>query len=333
VEGRAATLPEASRRSFYFFSPVRPLAWLLAATLAVDPSHPLVGPMVEALVQQGRGARWTWNTQDLGTAVSALAEFQRHQKAGVARGVRVAAGGKTIFDVGTLGVASEQRVSLDRLGGAARVRTLRLSLDAGSGTRAATPVFYFLTATVVPRRAPVRPGDRGIQVERWYESFETGKPVTEVAEGELVRVRLRLTVPAERHFVILDDALPAGLEAVDLSLRTVGGVPGPGAADSAAVEPRPDGDAGGRQWVYGSWDAGWWSPFDHREMRDDRVVFAATRLWPGSYTATYLARATTPGTFARPPAHAEEMYNPAVFGESDGGVFTVMAAEPQATQR
>jgi hypothetical protein len=76
-------------------------------------------------------------------------------------------------------------------------------------------------------------------------------------------------------------------------------------------------------WVYGSWDAGWWTPFDYREMRDERVVFSATRLWPGSYTATYLARATTPGIFARPPAHAEEMYNSAVFGESDGGVFTV----------
>ena len=37
------------------------------------------------------------------------------------------------------------------------------------------------------------------------------------------------------------------------------------------------------------------------------------------------ARATTPGVFVRPPAHAEEMYNPAVFGESDGGMFTVTA--------
>ena len=60
-------------------------------------------------------------------------------------------------------------------------------------------------------------------------------------------------------------------------------------------------------------------------MRDDKVVYVATQLWPGSYSATYVARATTPGVFARPPAHAEEMYNPAVFGESDGGVFTVTA--------
>ena len=326
IEGRAATLPKASRRAFYFFSPIRPVAWLLSATLAVNPAHPLVGPMVETLVQQGRGAGWTWNTQDLGTAVSALAEFQRHQKAGAARGVRVGAGKKTVFDVASLGAASEKSVTLDRLVGATGGGKLRLSLNVRDTASAAAPVFYFLTATVVPKRAPVRPGDRGMQVDRWYESFDGGRPLTEVAEGELVRVRLRLTVPSERHFVILDDALPAGLEAVDLSLRTVGGVAGPGTADSTAVEPSDESGDGALPWVYGSWDAGWWSPFDHREMRDDRVVFAATRLWPGSYSATYLARATTPGTFIRPPAHAEEMYNPAVFGESDGGVFTVRAS-------
>ena len=45
----------------------------------------------------------------------------------------------------------------------------------------------------------------------------------------------------------------------------------------------------------------------------------------GAWSATYVARATTPGVFVRPPAYAEEMYNPAVYGRSDGGVFTVKA--------
>ncbi|MEO8228045.1 MAG: alpha-2-macroglobulin family protein, partial [Gemmatimonadota bacterium] len=49
VEGRTAVLPAASRRSFYFYSPIRPGAYLLSATLAVAPDHPLVGPLVELL--------------------------------------------------------------------------------------------------------------------------------------------------------------------------------------------------------------------------------------------------------------------------------------------
>ena len=57
--------------------------------------------------------------------------------------------------------------------------------------------------------------------------------------------------------------------------------------------------------------------------RQGRLVGA--RALARQYSVTYLARATTPGVFVRPPAHAEEMYNPAVFGRSDGGVFTVRA--------
>jgi hypothetical protein len=55
------------------------------------------------------------------------------------------------------------------------------------------------------------------------------------------------------------------------------------------------------------------------------VLYFARQLWAGSYLVSYVARATTAGTFVRPPAHAEEMYNPAVHGRSDGGTFTVEA--------
>jgi uncharacterized protein YfaS (alpha-2-macroglobulin family) len=320
VEGRTATLPPASHRSFYFESRLRPTAILLSATLAVQPDHPLVGPLVETLVAQGRGLSWQWNTQDYGTAVRALADFQRRQRLAVARGVRLTAGSRVLLPGGAPLPAGDSTVSLANLvepgNGGTR---LRLRLDAGA---AGPPVFYYLTVQAVPRAAPVRPEIRGLTVERWYERYDDGKPVTAVAEGDLVRVRLRVTAPSERHFVVLDDALPAGLEAVDLSLLTSGGLPGPGTADTTAQTPADEADPADA-WAYGSWDGGWWSPFDHRELRDDKVVYAATMLWPGSYTASYVARATTPGVFVRPPAHAEEMYNPAVSGESDGGSFTV----------
>ncbi len=89
-------------------------------------------------------------------------------------------------------------------------------------------VYYYLSVTEVPSKQPVTPENAGIAVERWYESYETGGPITTIAEGELVRVRLRITVPSVRQFVVLDDALPAGLEAIDLSLRTASALARPG---------------------------------------------------------------------------------------------------------
>lgn len=325
VEGSRAVLPDSAPTPFYFMSAMRPLARVLMATLAVDPEHALVGPMVEALAQQGRAAQraWIWNTQDYSSAVQALERYDRYRQAVGDRAVRVRAGDRVVLESSSAAAGGGRDTSIALTGlvtGDGGGRAVKLALDAGPGDGV---VFYYLTLTEIPAAPPVTPVDRGVQVERWYERFDTGKPATSVAEGDLVRVRLRLTVPATRYFVVLDDALPAGLEAVDLSLRTASAMPGPGAA--ATTERIDHEEQEVQRWGYGYWDSGWWSPFDHREIRDDRVVYSASVLWAGTYTASYLARATTAGTFVRPPAHAEEMYNPAVSGRSDGGTFEVTA--------
>jgi hypothetical protein len=326
VEGRRATLPPEAARDFYFSSTARPAAFLLGATLAVDPSHPLAGPLVETLVEQQRMLGAGWNTQDFGVATGALVDAHRVLAARRAEGrVTLSARGRTVAQrEATAAAGPGDPVPLTNLlerEGDDAVLRLRVASSAQA------PVYFWVNVTELPQVRAVRPSETGIAVERWYEDYDTGRPVTEVAAGALVRVRLRVTVPRERHMVVLDDALPAGLEAVDLSLRTTGLPPGVGAADSLSAGPleeRPDQPARA-VWGYGRWEAGWWSPFEHRELRDDRVVWFATVLWPGTYTATYVARATTPGTFVRPPAQAEEMYNRGVNGRSDGGTLVVQA--------
>lgn len=122
------------------------------------------------------------------------------------------------------------------------------------------------------------------------------------------------------------DPLPAGLEPVALHLRTSGTLQPFTTPVSEAARMEGDRERDGPQWqawLYGRWDNGWWSPWEHEAMYDDRVVYVARMLWAGSYTASYIARATTAGSFVRPPAYAEEMYNPALSGRSDGGRFGV----------
>ena len=327
VEGRRAVLPtDASVKYFYFGSNVRPAARLLTATLAVQPGHPLVGPLVETVAQRGRtDSWWWWDTQDYAAAVEALSRYDTYRQRAAARALRVTRGSRVLFEKAAGGVLSDTAIALTGLL-ATRPdgkQALQVSLvSPGTGS----PVFYYLTVREVPRTRPVTPFDAGIKVERWYERFDAPTPITRVAEGQLVRVKLRVTVPVTRSFIVVDDALPAGLEAIDLSLRTAGLPP-----VAAGRDPSPDEEqqevagAEAAGWYYGYWEYGWWSPWDHRELRDDRVVYVATTLWPGTYTMTYVARATTPGVFVRPPVHAEEMYNPAVNGRSDGGVFTVTA--------
>ena len=329
VEGRRAVLPnDASAKYFYFWSTIRPAARLLTATLAVDPQNSLIGPLVETVAQRGRaeGFDWWWDTQDYASAVEALTRYDTYRRAAADRPVRITRGDRVLFAKAAGGTFSDTAIALTGLL-ATRPdgrQALQVSLVAPAP---GAPVFYYLTVREVPLARPVRPSDAGIKVERWYERYDGPTPITRAAEGDLIRVKLRVTIPTLRNFIVVDDALPAGLEAVDLSLRTAGLPP-------VAQQQTPEGEeqevsgAEAAGWYYGYWEYGWWSPWDHRELRDDRVVYVATTLWPGTYTMTYVARATTPGVFVRPPASAEEMYNPAVNGRSDGGVFTVTAKTP-----
>jgi uncharacterized protein YfaS (alpha-2-macroglobulin family) len=294
---------------------------LLNATLAIEPTHAQLGPLVETLVQQGRaGARQYWNTQDYASVVLALLPYERmRRQAPATTTVRLrSSSGAMLEHTVRAGELSDTSVALT---GWLRGESVQLDLSAANP---AAPVYYFVTLRQVPRNRPVTPLDNGIQVERWYERVDTRRPVTTVTAGELVRVRLRITVPDERHFVVVDDPLPAGIEAVDPSLRTEGSLgayqPIPGAYDA---DPEPSSVDG----AYGRWYLGSWSAFDHRELRDDRVILSATTLWKGSWTASYLARATTAGTFVVAPAHAEEMYNPAINGRTAGGLFGVKSKE------
>ena len=121
-----------------------------------------------------------------------------------------------------------------------------------------------------------------------------------------MRVRLTMVADTRRYHVALADPLPAGLEILNPSLAVTGSIP----QDPSSPDYR-----------YGWW---WWGTwYNHQNMRDERAEAFTPLLWEGVYTYTYVTRATTPGTFIVPPAKAEEMYSPEVFGRTGTDVVVV----------
>jgi uncharacterized protein YfaS (alpha-2-macroglobulin family) len=108
------------------------------------------------------------------------------------------------------------------------------------------------------------------------------------------------------YYLRVRDPLPAGVEAIDTSLRT-------SASQSAVADDARFG---------GPWGWGWWW-FSRTDVRDDAVAFFATYLPAGSYEYTYLVRPSIAGEFKVMPTAAEQQYFPEVFGASEGAVFTV----------
>jgi uncharacterized protein YfaS (alpha-2-macroglobulin family) len=151
--------------------------------------------------------------------------------------------------------------------------------------------------------------DRGFTVARTYEAVDDPADVTRDADGTWhvkagARVRVSLTMVAEneRAHVALVDPLPAGLESLNPDLVVTPPIPADESGDIDSPIP------------YESW---WWGQwYEHEQLRDDRTEAFAAYLAGGTYTYSYVARATTPGSFVVPPTRAEEMYSPETFGRS-----------------
>jgi uncharacterized protein YfaS (alpha-2-macroglobulin family) len=164
----------------------------------------------------------------------------------------------------------------------------------------------------------------GIEIQRQYSVERDGQwqllesPFA-VRQGELVRVDLYVSLPAARHFVVVEDPLPGGLEAVQGELATSSRV------DLAKAEEQFPPDAIYRR--YDDWHFYGYSrwSFYHRELRHEAARFYSEYLSAGRYHLSYVAQAIAPGEFFAPPAQASEMYEPETFGRGRPGTFIIEA--------
>jgi uncharacterized protein YfaS (alpha-2-macroglobulin family) len=170
-------------------------------------------------------------------------------------------------------------------------------------------LYYRLGLRYAPKNLDLEPSDHGFTVERSYEGIDDPADVKRdkdgtwrIRLGAKVRAKIMMVAPARRYHVALTDPLPAGLEPLNPALAVTGGLPpeGPG-----GITPRK----GGSWWRRGTW-------YQHQNLRDNRAEAFSSLVWAGVHSYSYVARATTPGTFVVPPAKAEEMYQPETFGRS-----------------
>ena len=183
-------------------------------------------------------------------------------------------------------------------------------------TRTAGPGAMYYTAHLtldlpVPE---IEPLTRGIEIARSYTRPGEQSPIDSAAVGETVQVRLRITAPSSLRYVVIEDFLPAGAEAVnpDLALsQQLGTMP-----RGEPIDPRRAG-----------W--GWWH-FDHVEFRDEKAVIYASHLPRGAYEYVYAIRPNVEGRYNVPPPLAQELNFPEVYGRGAGTLFTIRGASDEA---
>jgi alpha-2-macroglobulin len=283
---------------WFWSSNVRSTAIALGTLVRGGGDEEMVKRMVRWLMAVRKKGRWG-NTQENAWAMESIIDYYRKYESEVPDFTAVVAYGQEQLAKETFkGRTTDARAfdfSMTKFtpGASAPVTFTR----EGTGT-----LFYMLRLRYGLLPQNLKAIDSGFRVERSYAlEGGDGKALTAFKAGDLIRVTLTLRNTKERRFVAVTDPLPAGTEAVETWFATT--------ARELVNSQRQSGSEA--TWM-------WWerTGFDHIERHDDRVQMFATRLSEGLHTFSYLVRATTAGTFLTAPAHAEEMYEPEVFGRT-----------------
>lgn len=293
----------------------RSTAIILDALARLDPDNALIPNVVRWLMVARRDGIWE-TTQETAWALIALTDWM------VETGELDAAYTYSLFLNNkelVSGTASRENVQ-DSV--KLKVAVADLAVDAGNLLTVARTdgngrLYYSAHLKLFLPVEEIEPADRGIIVSRSYtlqsclEQQAADKSVVcnqvrEARLGDVIRVNLTIIAPNDLYYVVVEDPLPAGAEAIDTGLATT---------SLLAMKPdlsRQDSD----YW----W---WWRWYSRSELRDEKVVLFADYLPKGTYEFSYTMRATLPGDYHVIPAVATEFYFPEVFGRSNGRLLSI----------
>jgi uncharacterized protein YfaS (alpha-2-macroglobulin family) len=287
-------------------SDTRTTAIVLSALSQLDTQNPLNANAVRWLMSSRTGGHWqgtqetAWTLMALTNWMVASGELNANYKFGVAvNGTQIGSG---IADADTLRQTYEMHVDVANLF-QDQVNRLLIGRSDGPGN-----LYYTAFLNVSLPVDQVKALNQGIVVSRsYYDPNDLNTPLSEAKQGQLLLVKVTLVAPNALHYLVVDDPLPAGLEAVNQQLNT----------SQQALNPQ---DFRWDNLVNQGW--GWWY-FDQIQMYDQKVTFSASYLPAGTYVYTYFVRAATVGSFQTIPTTAQEFYFPEVYGRGDGSIFVV----------
>ncbi len=283
-----------------YYSTARTTALCLQALVETRATFPLAEKVVQWLMAERKLGRWR-TTQENGVVFEALTTYFRAFEKEIPNfNAEIRIAGEKVLQEAFQGRTTDVRRAEAALKRFAQQKDLPVEISKSGAGR----FYYGMRMTYFP----VKPGpsrDEGITIKKEIQRLATTNGVSAAYHpGEVVQIVLRVIIPQERHFVVVDDPLPAGFEAINPRLLT---------SSTEHYDFQSEGE-----------NYGWWRyGFDHVEKRDDRVLLFATWLSAGEHVYKYQARVTTPGTFMLPSTHAEAMYTPEVFGRFEGSVVEV----------
>jgi uncharacterized protein YfaS (alpha-2-macroglobulin family) len=268
----------------------------LLAWVRFQPKNAMVEKLVGELIRQQKDSHWG-TTQGDAWSILALTEYAR-----LVETIQPAEG-----SLSWEGKPVPYRLN-DRTNLFTRVLPVTNAVNASLALFNALSNRVYATVVIEarPDETPEPAQDRGFGLQRRYDRLDDEnhpQDLRGLRVGDRVLVTLRLVVRSPARYMVIDDALPSILEAVNPEFNT------------------REGRASGQL----SEDGAWW-PSDFHELRKDRSLSFANLVGPGEYSWRYVARVRAAGVVTAPSAKAQEMYHPERYGLS--GSQTISSEDP-----
>lgn len=295
VRGKTARAKAESKRYTEFFdSPLRTDAMLLLALVRTAPEDPLIEPLARGLTE-ARNRGQLRNTQENAYALLAMSGYtDLRESVEPDMDVRAWIGADMVLET-----QFEGR-DLSVLRGETRLQSddpLVTLQRVGQGR-----LYYRVGMQWSPKPETVKARARDIAIKRTLLDRRGELGERSLVAGEAGTLEVTITADARQRYVAIEVPLPAGIEAVDRSL----------------------GRGGASKFVPGS-SGGESLPYDHHELRGDRVLVFVDHLPAGTYRYRVPTRVTHEGSYSMPPATVHAMYSPEVAGNTGGRMVQVVS--------
>jgi uncharacterized protein YfaS (alpha-2-macroglobulin family) len=280
-----------------FESNTRTTALIMQALVETQPESPIIPKVVRWLIDDQKVGHWRTTQENL-YVVDALATYLRaYEKEEPDFRATITLEGKTIlselFKGRSFNVAHATVPFTELTPG--KEYPVKLTKE-GPGR-----LYYGIRMNYYPM-GETQAKEEGFSVVKTVQTL-TGAPVDTIAPGAMLKVTLTVSSRQYRHFVVVDDPVPAGFEVVNTSFATTAA----GLADQESEQS----------------DEWYEYAFHHVEKYDDRVLLFADYFSPGAHSYTYLVQATRSGSYRMPATRAEGMYEPEVFGQTGSTVVEI----------
>lgn len=307
---RGVSVTEKNQEGYYWLcSSSERLAKILSLFVELEPDDSMVDRLVFSLLKEESKGYWK-NTAATAGVLEALSNYiQRRDIA------------KT--DCAAKAFLNKTEIMSEKFkGAAAKPQTLKLPFEdkfisslpcdkmlplsfekTGSGR-----LYYTARLTYALPDEAQAARDEGIKVSVSIADCESEKELQataaadarlNLASSKLYKATVTLSSTRDRDYLALRCPIPSGAEILDSTFVTSG----------SAAESETSGDW--RHWI------------SNKTVRDNEIQFFWNSFKSGETTVTFTFRAARRGVYPTPPIQAECMYEPEIFGRSDGNLFVI----------